>query len=192
MSAKSDKAEIVQRINAAVKSAGLPELPFDLLHKADAVTLNLFYDRWLTVALGRIMGGPPTIRGRTRGEFGPIEMQILPPEPKKQPTGMTGPTGPVGSQGNTQARIAKDITSGVIIEPGPRGPQGSVRFGHSFPRGKLPQIGGSEIGSEVSMAYCRKCKEVVTFLNGALTVGDDGMVTCAECQGLCGRPPFVG
>jgi hypothetical protein len=96
MSTKTDKAEIVQRINAAVKSAGLPELPFDLLHKADAVTLNLFYDRWLTVALGRIMGGPPTIRGRTREEFGPLERQVLPPESKKQPTGMTEPSGPSG------------------------------------------------------------------------------------------------
>jgi len=150
MSTKSDKAEIVQSINAAVKSAGLPELPFDLLHKADAIALHLFYDRWLTVALGRIMGGPSTIRGRTRGEFGPIERQILPPEPKQAPTGMTGATGP-----------------------------------------KICELAGLP-GSMVLKAYCRKCKDVVTFLIGALTVGDDGMVTCEECQGLCGRPPFVG
>jgi len=63
MSAKTDKAEIVQRINDAVKSAGLPELPFDLLHKADAITLNLFYDRWLTVALVYVQ---VYVQGRTR------------------------------------------------------------------------------------------------------------------------------
>ena len=66
MSAKSDKIEIVQRINAAVKSAGLPDLPFELLHKADAITLNLFYD-WLTVVRGKIVERTPSVIGVNKG-----------------------------------------------------------------------------------------------------------------------------
>jgi hypothetical protein len=58
VSVKADKIEIVQRINRATKRAGLPDIPSEMLRKADAITLNLFYNRWLSVTLGKLLGGP--------------------------------------------------------------------------------------------------------------------------------------